>query len=343
MEPLLVARGIEKRYELQPRAWSRAWRAADGAGLATVAALSQVDLELRQGEALGLVGESGSGKSTLARILVGLEAPTRGSVHLGEIDLTALSPREWRPHRRRIQMVFQDCAGSLDPRQSVRAALLEPFEIHALHTPRERERRCMELLHAVGLAAEHAERFPHELSGGQRQRVAIARALALEPEVLILDEPVSALDSSMRAQVLNLLADLKQRFRLACLFVAHDLFSVRSLCERVAVMYMGRIVELAPTEHLFANPQHPYTQALLSAVPFADPDVERARKRIVLSGDPPSPLNLPAGCAFHTRCPWRAQFPALPCETELPALRSLDELERRWVACHAVEPLHVAR
>jgi peptide/nickel transport system ATP-binding protein len=330
-DPLLAVRGLEKRFA--PRGARLRQRA-----MAQVQALSDVDLDLLRGEALGLVGESGSGKSTLARILVGLEQPSAGSVRLDGVELSGLSGQAWRPLRRRIQMVFQDAAGSLDPRQTVRSALLEPFEIHGLYDARERELRCLELLDAVGLPSEILWRFPHELSGGQRQRVAIARALTLEPQILILDEPVSALDSSMRAQVLNLLLDLKRRYALAYLFVAHDLFAVRSLCERVAVMYLGRVVEVAPTEALFANPAHPYTQALLSAVPFADPELERARSRIVLEGELPSPLAVPPGCAFHPRCFARDRVRGERCSRELPQLRTrAGEVESR-VACHLYHP-----
>ena len=331
IDALLQVRGLEKRFDVRSgRFGSRAQT--------SLQALSDVNLDLVRGQALGLVGESGSGKSTLARILVGLEQPSKGSVRLDGVELTTLSRQAWRPLRRRIQMVFQDCAGSLDPRQSVRSALLEPYRIHGLFSARERQMRCMELLEAVGLGAEHWNRFPHELSGGQRQRVAIARALTLEPQILILDEPVSALDSSMRAQILNLLIELKHRFHLACLFVAHDLFAVQSLCEQIAVMYMGRIVEVAPTQALFANPLHPYTQALLSAVPFADPDLEQQRQRIVLQGDPPSPMDLPPGCAFAARCQTKIKVDAKRCEHERPPLQAFDEAGLRQTACHAVIP-----
>ncbi len=328
-EVLLQVRAIGKRFDVGAGRFQARARAS-------IQALSDVDLDLASGQALGLVGESGSGKSTLARILVGLEQPSKGSVRLDGVELTTLSRAAWRPFRKRIQMVFQDCAGSLDPRQSVRSALLEPYRIHGLYSARERDMRCMELLEAVGLGAEHWNRFPHELSGGQRQRVAIARALALEPQILILDEPVSALDSSMRAQILNLLIELKRRFHLACLFVAHDLFAVQALCEHIAVMYMGRIVEVAPTGALFANPLHPYTQALLSAVPFADPQVEQQRRRIVLQGEPPSPMDLPPGCAFAARCPTKHSIDARLCEGDRPLLKGCDETGLRQAACHAV-------
>ncbi len=309
-----------------------------GGGLFTrdrgaIHAVEDVSFALDRGQALGLVGESGSGKSTIARAIVGLQQPTSGSVKLDGTELTKLTDDERRPFRRRVQMVFQDPTGSLDPRLTVGAIVAEPLAIQRLGTRRERRARAKSLLESVGLDAAHAERYPHELSGGQRQRIGIARALALEPELLVLDEPVSALDVSVQASVVNLLADLRARLGLTYLFIAHDLAVVRHVCERVAVMYLGRIVEEGPRDALFANPRHPYTQALLSAVPVPDPVAERAHARIVLAGDPPSPAHPPTGCAFHPRCPRRAEVPGDRCAVELPRLSRAPHP----VACHLVD------
>jgi oligopeptide transport system ATP-binding protein len=306
-------------------------------------AVDGVSFELERGRTLGLVGESGSGKSTTARVIIGLERATAGSVKLDGVELTQLSRREWLPHRRRLQMIFQDPYASLDPRQTVGSILAEPLAIHRLAKPRERKLRVLELLEAVGLEARHLERYPHEFSGGQRQRIGIARALALEPEILICDEPVSALDVSIQAQVVNLLEDLQERFGLSLLFIAHDLALVRHVCDEVAVMYLGKIVERAPREALFESPLHPYTRALLSAVPVADPVLERARERIVLGGDPPSPTNPPAGCSFHPRCAERDRVPGARCEREVPELRARSSGRAtdglRASACHLYPPL----
>ncbi len=283
-------------------------------------AVEDVSFALERGQALGLVGESGSGKSTTARAIVGLVRPTAGSVKLDGVELTTLSARELRPFRRRIQLVFQDPTGSLDPRLTVGSIVAEPLAIQGVGTRRDRRARAAQLLESVGLDAAALERYPHEFSGGQRQRIGIARALALEPDLLVLDEPVSALDVSVQASVVNLLQGLRARLGLSYLFIAHDLAVVRHVCERVAVMYLGRIVEEGPREELFARPLHPYTQALLSAVPVPDPRVERGRSRIVLAGDPPSPAKPPSGCAFHPRCPRREEVPDRQCETAVPLL-----------------------
>ncbi len=297
-----------------------------------VRAVQDVTFELARGEALGLVGESGSGKSTTARLVVGLESTTAGSIRLDGAELAHLSHKQWLPHRRRVQMIFQDPQSSLDPRQTVASIVGEPLGIHRIGRPRERRLRVLALLEAVGLSAQHAARLPHEFSGGQRQRIGIARALALEPDLLVCDEPVSALDVSIQAQIVNLFKDLQAQFGLAYLFIAHDLAVVRNLCPRIAVMYLGRIVEIASRETLFTTPQHPYTRALLSAIPVADPLVERTRERIVLLGDPPSPADPPTGCPFHPRCVERPNVPGDRCVRDRPEL--VQKPNGSLAACH---------
>ncbi|MFE1953343.1 MULTISPECIES: ABC transporter ATP-binding protein [Streptomyces] len=296
----------------------------------TVKAVDGVSLTIGPGEVVGLVGESGSGKSTVGRCVVRLDTPTGGEVVIDGTDVTTLSPRAMRPLRKKVHLVFQDPSSSLNPRMTIRQIIAEPLRLHGLANRAEASARVDELLRQVGLRPELADRTPHQLSGGQRQRVSIARALSVEPALLIADEPTSALDVSVQASVLNLLADLQKERGFGCLFITHDLAAVEYLADRIAVMYLGRIVELAPAVELFADPKHPYTQALLSAAPVPDPQEQRERSRIVLGGDLPSPLDPPPGCHFNTRCPLATDR----CRTESPALRTLPD--GRQVSCHLV-------
>jgi oligopeptide/dipeptide ABC transporter ATP-binding protein len=297
-----------------------------------VRAVESVSLDIEQGETLGLVGESGCGKSTLGRTVLRLYEPTSGRIELEGKDITLMTPRELRPLRRRMQMIFQDPYASLNPRMSVGAAIGEPLEIHELvATAAERDTRVQELLAQVGMPSDAAKRYPHEFSGGQRQRIGIARALACKPQFIVCDEPISALDVSIQAQIVNLLEDLQQAEGLTYLFVSHDLKIVQHICDRVAVMYLGRIVELAEAKTLYRTPKHPYTQALLSAVPRID--AASRQDRIILQGDVPSPLAPPPGCPFHPRCPVKNKPEA--CFKELPKLRVLSNGAQ--AACHVAE------
>jgi oligopeptide/dipeptide ABC transporter ATP-binding protein len=302
-----------------------------------VHAVCGVSLDLQERQTLGLVGESGCGKTTLSRILLNLIPATAGSVEYGSRDILRLSRNQMRPLRRELQIVFQDPFASLDPRMTVAELIAEPLRIHRLYGSTGRDQVRL-LMKQVGLNPEHANRFAHEFSGGQRQRIGIARALALQPRVLLLDEPVSALDVSIRAGVINLLADLQTDLGLSYLFVSHDLSVVRHVADQVAVMYLGRIVEIADTDALFSRAAHPYTQALISAIPVPDPRVERTRRRIILAGDVPSPVDPPSGCRFRTRC---FKFTALSsaeqskCVNDIPAL--IDRGQGHPAACHFAE------
>jgi oligopeptide transport system ATP-binding protein len=300
-------------------------------GKGEVHAVDDVSFDLRRGEAFGLVGESGSGKSTLANMLMLLENPTAGTISFEGRDLSSMNKAERKAYRRRVQMVFQDTVGSLDPRMPIADALSEPWSIHGTVPKTERHRKARELLERVGLDPDHANRYPHQFSGGQRQRIGIARALALEPEVLICDEPVSALDVSVQAQVINLFKDLRDDFDLTYIFIAHDLSVVRQVADRVAVMYLGKIVEIGTEDDVLLRPSHPYTQALLSALPTPERDLREEGEKIVLSGDIPSAIEPPSGCRFRTRC-WKAQQ---LCADEEPAL--VDRGTGHPAACHFVE------
>lgn len=299
----------------------------------TVRAVDGVTLTVGRGEVVGLVGESGSGKSTVGRCAVRLDEPTSGTVRINGTDITHLSRRALRPLRKDFHLVFQDPSSSLDPRMTVGQIIAEPLRLHGIARGRAARERVAALLRQVGLRPEYIDRNPHELSGGQRQRVSLARALSVDPDLLIADEPTSALDVSVQASVLNLLADLQRDRGFGCLFITHDLAAVEFLADRIAVMYLGQIVEVAPTAELFAAPKHPYTQALLSAAPVPDPVEQRSRRRIVLSGELPSPLAPPPGCRFHTRCPVAVDR----CRTEVPGLRALPAAAKaRQVSCHLV-------
>jgi len=320
-DPLLEVRDLVKHFYV-------------GGGLlgrraGVVRAVAGISFAIRGGETLGLVGESGCGKTTTGRCVLQLERPTSGAVIFEGRDLTALGPGQLRPLRRRLQVIFQDPYSSLNPRMTVGDILAEPLAVHGIvRGAAERAARVRDLLSHVGLLPQHARRYPHQLSGGQRQRVGIARALAMEPALIVCDEPVSALDVSIQAQIINLLENLQSEFGLTYLFIAHDLAVVRHISDRIAVMYLGKIVELADRQALYAEPRHPYTKALLSAVPIPDPRIERARQREILVGEVPSPLAPPPGCVFHPRCPIAVDR----CRVDIPLLR---EVKRgHWAACH---------
>jgi oligopeptide transport system ATP-binding protein len=325
--PVLEVTGLTKHFPV-------GGHLLGGAGL--VYAVDGVSFTVAPGELLGLVGESGSGKSTVANCIMRLLDPTEGVIKLKGRDITHLSRRRLRPLRRAMHMVFQDPYSSLNPRMSSGEIVAEPVRLHRLARGRELDRRVDEIFDRVGLRAELRDRYPHELSGGQRQRVGLARALVLNPSLLIADEPVSALDVSVQAAILNLISALQEDMGFSCLFITHDLSTVEFLCDRVAVMYLGKIVELAPRSELFAHPKHPYTQALLSAAVVPDPEVQRARTRIVLEGDIPSPIDPPSGCRFRTRCPLERESAPRSTEEE-PLLRDVTA-GGHFVACHLVGP-----
>jgi peptide/nickel transport system ATP-binding protein len=301
----------------------------------SVYAVDGVSFSIAEGEMLGLVGESGSGKSTVANCVVRLVEPTGGRIKLQGIDITHVSRRRMRPHRREVQMVFQDPYSSLNPRQTTGQIVGAPIRLQRIARGRELDERVAHLFDRVGLRPELRFRYPHELSGGQRQRVGLARALSVNPRLLVADEPVSALDVSVQASILNLLRDLQEEFGFSCLFITHDLATVEFLCDRVAVMYLGKIVETAPVRRLFAGPKHPYTQALLSAALAPDPAVQQHRTRIILEGELPNPMAPPSGCVFRTRCPLEHQSRPRSHEEE-PQLRHVGD--GHMVACHLVEP-----
>jgi oligopeptide transport system ATP-binding protein len=322
VDPLLEVRGLKTWFPITAGVLQRT--------VAHVRAVDGVDLSIRQGETLGLVGESGCGKSTLGRSILRLVEPTEGDVLFKGQSLNKLSGGEMRRMRRELAMIFQDPFASLDPRQTVGEIVGEPLDIHGLaQNRRQRQERIQELLHVVGLNPNFANRYPHEFSGGQRQRIGIARALAVDPSFIVCDEPISALDVSIQAQIINLLERLQDQFNLTYLFIAHDLSVVKHISDRIAVMYLGRVVEVSGANELYRRPKHPYTASLLSAIPIPDPRVERDRRRIILSGDVPSPVNPPSGCRFRTRC-----FKAQPrCAESEPPLDTV-KFDGHEAACY---------
>lgn len=332
-EAILQVDNLHVRFPIHAGLWGR--------HVGDVHAVSGVSLKLQPGETLGLVGESGCGKSTTGRAILQLTKPTEGSVLLqteaGTVDLTKLSSKELLPYRRLVQMIFQDPYASLNPRMTVGDIIAEPIRVHGLRTGAAVQERVQEIMAQCGLNPRFVRRYPHEFSGGQRQRIGIARALAAEPRVIVCDEPISALDVSIQAQILNLMTELQRELGLTFLFIAHDLAAVRHISDRIAVMYLGALVETAPSKLLYQAPLHPYTRALISAVPIPDPRVERTRERIVLRGELPSPSNPPTGCRFHTRCPYAWER----CSSERPVLQTAGE--GREVACHLFDAAEAER
>lgn len=324
-KPLLRVQNLVKHFPITKTRWI-----LFSENVGAVHAVDDVSFDLLQGETLGLVGESGCGKSTTGRTVLQLHRPTSGHVFFEGKDLAALKGEELRKMRRRMQMIFQDPYASLNPRMTVGEIIGEPLIIHGIATQKEAEEQVKELLKRVGLNPAYTNHYPHEFSGGQRQRIGVARALALQPALIVCDEPISALDVSIQAQVVNLLEDLQKEFNLTYLFIAHDLSMIRHISNRVAVMYLGVIVELTTRQELYAHPLHPYTQALLSAVPIPDPLAEEKRQRIILQGDVPSPINPPSGCRFRTRCPLATKI----CAEARPDFREVSP--GHWAACHLV-------
>jgi len=320
---LVSVSGLKKHFPIMKGVFRRQ--------VGAVKAVDGVSFDIRAGETLGLVGESGSGKSTAGRVILQLDEATEGSVVFEGKELTGMSEPEVRPHRPRMQMIFQNPHASLNPKMNVGSIIAEPLVEHKAARGEERRQRVYELLRLVGLEPKHANRYPHEFSGGQRQRIGIARAIALNPDFIVCDEPIAALDVSIQAQVVNLLEDLQEALGLTYLFISHDLSMIRHIADRVAVMYLGKIMELAEVDELYDAPLHPYTQALLSAVPVPDPEVEATRRRVVLEGDIPSPASPPPGCPFNTRCPAVRER----CAAEAPQWREI--APGRWVACHFAE------
>lgn len=319
MQNLLEIKNLTKSFPIKGGFW--------GKQTGAVHAVQGVSLSIKPGEIVGLVGESGCGKSTLGRTLIKLIEPDGGQIFFNGEDITSYSPQQMRSLRRDMQIIFQDPYSSLNPRMTVGAAIAEPLIIHKLVSSENRRARVEELLEMVGLGPEHYDKYPHEFSGGQRQRVGIARALALNPKLIIADEPVSALDVSIQAQIINLLADLQKKLNLAILFIAHDLKVVEHISQRIVVMYLGKVMEVLDADNL-TNAKHPYTRSLLSAVPIPDPEVKK--ERLILKGDVPSPINVPSGCVFHTRCPLAID----QCRVEIPVLREIDK--NQLAACHLV-------
>lgn len=329
-EPLLAIRDLKVHFDL---AGESAWaRFAGRKGARVVKAVDGVTIDIYPGETLGLVGESGCGKSTLGRAILRLNEPTSGQVLYHGRDLAHLSTREMREHRRHLQIIFQDPYASLNPRMTIGQIVGEPLQTFKLARGREAEQRVQELLETVGLSKRFSKRYPHEFSGGQRQRIGIARALAVDPDFIVADEPISALDVSIQAQIMNLLEKLQREKKLTYLFISHDLRAIRHVSDRVAVMYLGKLVELADASAIYADPLMPYTRALISAVPVPDPKIEATRKRIVLEGDVPSPINPPAGCRFHTRCPYMIEA----CKTIVPPLVEIKP--DHFAACIRITP-----
>ncbi|MBP8255717.1 MAG: dipeptide ABC transporter ATP-binding protein [Opitutaceae bacterium] len=323
-QPLIQVENLAMHFPVKEGLFQRSrrfCRAVDG-----------VSFSVNAGETIGLVGESGCGKSTLGKCIVRLLRPTSGRILFDGVDLSVLSARRMKPHRRHLQMIFQDPVESLNARHTVGEILAEPFAIHEIGDPAHRRKKVRELLDKVGLPSNAADRYPFEFSGGQRQRIGIARAIALEPRAIVCDEPVSALDVSIQSQVLNLMLDLQREMRLSYLFIAHNLAVVKHVSDRIAIMYLGHIVEFADADSLYRDPRHPYTRALISAIP--EPDPRRRSERIVLKGDVPSPINPPSGCPFHTRCPYATER----CRQEVPRLRSAPEATGHEVACHYDRP-----